>query len=67
MASSGHRLATVEIAGESLAVVFDSEGVLVDSERLAWQAWRTVLAQHGVDVAAADVRNLTGRTQHDVS
>lgn len=48
------------------AVVFDCDGVLVDSERLAWEAWRTVLGRHGVSVHDTDIQTLTGRTQNQV-
>ncbi len=41
------------------AVIFDCDGVLVDSERLCWEAWETVLARHGIALAAGDItRNL---------
>lgn len=48
------------------AVVFDCDGVLVDSEASAWRVWTDVLAGHGVVVDAQDIRELTGRTQPDV-
>ena len=41
------------------AVIFDCDGVLVDSERLCWEAWAAVLARHGVAISDDDVaRNL---------
>lgn len=52
--------------GSVQAVVFDCDGVVVDSEGLAWRAWADVLARYGVAVAEADVEALTGSTQQDV-
>lgn len=46
-------------------VVFDCDGVLVDSEALAWDAWRDVLGTHGIEVFDADVETLTGRSEAD--
>lgn len=36
------------------AVLFDLDGVLVDSERLAGQVWVRLLAQHGLTLSEAD-------------
>jgi HAD superfamily hydrolase (TIGR01509 family) len=46
-------------------VVFDCDGVLVDSEALAWSAWRESLAPHGIDITQREVEELTGRTERD--
>lgn len=46
-------------------IVFDCDGVLVDSEQLAWRAWRRVLARYGVTLTADDIARLTGRTDRD--
>lgn len=46
-------------------VVFDCDGVLVDSEELSWSAWRALLDPYGIAVTAADVEELTGRTDRD--
>jgi HAD superfamily hydrolase (TIGR01509 family) len=48
------------------AVVFDCDGVLVDSEGLAWDAWRHELRRHDIRVDQDDVRALTGRTADEV-
>ena len=32
------------------AVIFDCDGTLVDSEPLAWRAWRDVLAGYGYEL-----------------
>ena len=42
------------------AVIFDCDGVLVDSERLCWEAWETVLARHGIALAAGDITHNLG-------
>jgi HAD superfamily hydrolase (TIGR01509 family) len=43
------------------AVVFDCDGTLVDSEPLAWRAWRDVLAQHGYELRPEDIELTRGR------
>lgn len=49
--------------GQQRPVVFDLDGVLIDSEMLAWEAWRTVLGGYGMVVRDEDVAALTGRTE----
>lgn len=44
-------------------MIFDCDGVLVDSEELAWDAWRIVLQESGLTVDQQDVDALTGLTQ----
>ena len=46
-------------------IVFDLDGVLVDSEALAWQAWRTALAEYGYEITDDDIGSLTGRTERN--
>jgi HAD superfamily hydrolase (TIGR01509 family) len=46
-------------------IVFDCDGVLVDSEELAWRAWREVLEQYHIELTPADIALLTGRTDRD--
>ncbi len=43
-------------------IVFDMDGVLVDSEELSWASWAEVLAPYGVEVTSDDRASLTGRT-----
>src|SRR5262249_59245445 len=38
------------------AVLFDLDGVLADTERIHWEAYRRVLADHGVDVGLEEYR-----------
>jgi HAD superfamily hydrolase (TIGR01509 family) len=44
------------------AVIFDMDGVLVDSEPLALAAMRRVMARHGVEYTEADNDEFLGRT-----
>jgi HAD superfamily hydrolase (TIGR01509 family) len=46
-------------------VIFDCDGVLVDSEDLAWDAWAEVLARYGTVPTDDDIALLTGRTEDD--
>jgi HAD superfamily hydrolase (TIGR01509 family) len=48
------------------AIVFDCDGVLVDSEGLAWQAWREVLAVHGYRPSDDEIRTLLGRSADEI-
>lgn len=41
------------------------DGVLVDSESLAWDAWRAVLSPFGIEVTDHDIVTVTGRTFAD--
>lgn len=43
------------------AVIFDVDGTLVDSEPLAWRAWRDVLAQYGYELRPEDIELTRGR------
>jgi HAD superfamily hydrolase (TIGR01509 family) len=47
------------------AIVFDCDGVLVDSEELSWRGWGEVLDRHGIALTDDDVAALTGRTLDD--
>ncbi|MGA9595787.1 MAG: HAD family phosphatase [Acidimicrobiia bacterium] len=46
-------------------MVFDFDGVLADSEPLAWRAWAEVLAPYGVVIDDAAVAACTGVTSRD--
>lgn len=46
-------------------IVFDCDGVLVDSEQLAWSAWRRVLTRYDIPLTREDIALLTGRTDRD--
>lgn len=45
---------------DATAVVFDCDGTLVDTEPLAWDAWRHVLRPAGIEVTPDDVAICTG-------
>lgn len=49
----------------STPIIFDCDGVLVDSEDLAWSAWREALAPYGVEISDEEVADLSGRTEAD--
>ena len=44
------------------AVIFDMDGLLLDTERLAWQAWRQALADWGHPLPDALFLSVVGRT-----
>ncbi len=48
------------------AIIFDMDGVLLDSEPLHFEATRELLAEHGVSYAPADDENFYGCTDRDV-
>lgn len=48
------------------AVIFDCDGVLVDSEALAWRAWKEVLREHGYVPSSEQVQLLLGRTAEEI-
>lgn len=55
--------------GESVstkAVIFDVDGVLVDSYQPHFESWRVVLAEMGVEFTEADFRATFGRTSLDI-
>ncbi len=45
-----------------VAVIFDCDGVLVDSERLSCAAWLPVLAHLGIRTTLADIQSFIGRS-----
>ena len=49
-----------------LAIIFDMDGVLLDSEPLHYEATRALLAEHGVTYTAAHNDNFFGCTDRDV-
>jgi beta-phosphoglucomutase len=49
-----------------LAVIFDMDGVLVDSYRAHFQSWRDVAAQEGLDVTEKEFAATFGRTSREI-
>jgi HAD superfamily hydrolase (TIGR01509 family) len=46
-------------------IVFDCDGVLVDSETLAWAAWGDVMSSYGRPPTDAEILMFTGRSEAD--
>jgi mannitol-1-/sugar-/sorbitol-6-phosphatase len=53
--------------GARMAVVFDCDGVVVDSEPASEEAWRRALAGLGVSLTAGDFHVWVGRTDRQVA
>ena len=49
------------------AVIFDCDGVLVDSESLCWDAWRAVLGRYDMRVEPADTALLIGLPDAEIA
>jgi HAD superfamily hydrolase (TIGR01509 family) len=47
------------------AVIFDMDGLMIDSERIYWAAGREVARAHGTTVAAATLGRMMGRSPVD--
>lgn len=50
---------------ESFAVIFDMDGLMLDSERMARRAWTRALADLGYDLDGNEYLRLVGRTVQD--
>ncbi|MFH1566676.1 MAG: HAD family phosphatase [Gemmatimonadota bacterium] len=48
------------------AIIFDCDGVLVDSEELSCRAWLPVLARRGVPAELPDIEVFIGRSDRDL-
>lgn len=46
--------------------MFDCDGVLIDSEGLAWRAWREVLAIYGYTPSDGEIQDLLGRSADEI-
>lgn len=51
---------------KATAVVFDCDGVLIDSEGLSWQAWKKLLGRYGIEATEEEKSLLLGRTVSDI-
>lgn len=47
-------------------VIFDVDGVLIDSYQAHYQSWLKMFAEHGVSFTEAEFRKTFGRTSHDI-
>jgi HAD superfamily hydrolase (TIGR01509 family) len=52
--------------GPLLALIFDCDGVLVDSETLSCGAWLPVLARRGIEATLADMAQFIGKADQAV-
>lgn len=52
---------------EIQAVIFDLDGVLVDTERLAFYAWREWVRKHGGELTGADFPGMIGLMAEDTA
>lgn len=48
------------------AVIFDMDGVLVDSYRAHFESWRQMGAEHGIDMTEREFATTFGRTSRDI-
>ena len=46
-------------------VVFDLDGVLVNTEELGWQVWRSLAGRYGLELSLEDLRAVTGCTDDE--
>jgi beta-phosphoglucomutase len=49
-----------------LAVIFDMDGVLVDSYRAHYESWRALAEEHGIRMSEARFAELFGRTSREI-
>jgi len=43
-----------------IGVVFDCDGVLVNTEELGWEVWRSLASDYGIELTLGDLRAVTG-------
>ncbi len=53
------------IGDGGFAVVFDLDGVLVNTEELGWRIWRSLAGGYGIEVTMEDLRAITGCTDDE--
>ena len=51
--------------GAEFGVVFDCDGVLVNTEELGWQVWRSLAGDYGIELTLEDLRAITGCTDEE--
>jgi beta-phosphoglucomutase len=54
------------MATNTLGVIFDMDGVLVDSYRAHYDAWRATARQYGLDMTEEDFARTFGRVSRDI-
>ncbi len=53
------------IGDGGFGVVFDLDGVLVNTEELGWRIWRSLAGGYGIEVTLEDLRAITGCTDDE--
>ncbi len=48
------------------AVIFDLDGVLIDSEEMHYLAWKKMLGEDGISITAEDFSHVFGKTGNDI-
>ncbi|MCY3849907.1 MAG: HAD family phosphatase [Acidimicrobiaceae bacterium] len=48
-----------------MGVVFDCDGVLVNTEELGWEVWRSLASNYGIELTLEDLRAVTGCTDSE--
>ncbi|MBW2000297.1 MAG: HAD family phosphatase [Deltaproteobacteria bacterium] len=51
---------------DSWGVIFDMDGVLIDSYRAHFLSWKRMLAKHGLDITEEEFASTFGQTNHDI-
>ena len=49
----------------AFGVVFDCDGVLVNTEELGWQVWRSLADDYGIELTLEDLRAIAGCTDEE--
>lgn len=50
---------------DGFGVAFDLDGVLVNTEELGWQVWRSLAGRCGIELTLEDLRAITGCPDHE--
>ena len=53
------------VRSAEFGVVFDCDGVLVNTEELGWQVWRSLAGDFGIELTLEDLRAITGCTDEE--
>ncbi|MBW2064988.1 MAG: HAD family phosphatase [Deltaproteobacteria bacterium] len=51
---------------DSWGVIFDMDGVLIDSYKAHFLSWKRMLANHGLDITEEEFASTFGQTNHDI-
>ncbi len=53
------------LAETTIGVVFDCDGVLVNTEEIGWEVWRSLASDYGIELTLSDLRAVTGCSDHE--